>query len=88
MVKNMMDVLFRKQPIKMIIALRQQRSTTHITSVAKEIDCTYSHVVKLMNILHHYKYVTFEKRGRLKIISLTAKGNELAEHLSNIKELL
>jgi DNA-binding MarR family transcriptional regulator len=56
--------------------------------LAKEIDCTYSHAVKILQTLEELKLVDFEKRGRIKIIKLTKKGREVADAIEEIQKLI
>jgi len=56
--------------------------------LAKEVDCTYSHAVKILQTLEKLKLVVFEKRGRIKIIQLTKKGAEVADAIENIQKLV
>jgi len=56
--------------------------------LAKEVDCTYSHAVKILQTLEILKLVDFEKKGRIKVIKLTKKGIEVAEAIENIQKLI
>jgi len=56
--------------------------------LAKEVDCTYSHAVKILQTLKALKLVEFEKKGRIKLIKLTKKGNEVADAIENIQGLI
>jgi DNA-binding MarR family transcriptional regulator len=56
--------------------------------LAKEVDCTYSHAVKILQTLEALKLVEFEKKGRIKLIKLTKKGKEIAEAIENIQALV
>jgi len=56
--------------------------------LAKEVDCTYSHAVKILQTLEELKLVSFEKKGRIKLIKLTKKGLEIAENIDSIRRQL
>jgi len=56
--------------------------------LAKEVDCTYSHAVKILQTLEILALVDFEKRGRIKVIKLTKKGKEVADAIENIQKLI
>ena len=58
------------------------------SSLAKSIDCTYSHVVKILQEMQKAGLVNFEKSGMLKLLSLTKTGQDVAEHIEGIKGLL
>lgn len=72
----------------MLIALKNSTKAKYGSILAKEIDCTYSHAVKILQTLEEMKLVTFEKKGRIKLIKLTKKGKEIAENIENIKKLV
>jgi len=56
--------------------------------LAKEVDCTYSHAVKILQTLEDLKLVSFEKKGRIKLIKLTKKGRDVADAIENIYNLI
>lgn len=90
--KDRLTRLFlRQKPIKMLISLKS--GPKYATILSKEVDCTYSHTVKLLDQFKDYGLVNFEKKGRIKIVSLTEDGEALAQaieqvlvRLSKIKE--
>jgi predicted transcriptional regulator len=56
--------------------------------LAKEVDCTYSHAVKILQTLESLGLVEFEKKGRIKLIKLTKKGKDVADAIDNIQTLI
>jgi len=77
--KTELESLFlRKKPVKLIVSLNAEKKK-YVTVVAKEIDCTYSHVVKLLDLLKKLNIVNYEKEGRVKFVSLTDEGKEIAK---------
>lgn len=82
------NVFFREKPAMMLVGLRNSKSGVYASSLAKSIDCTYSHVVKILQEMEKAGLVNFEKQGRLKLLALTKKGNDVAEHLDNIRIML
>jgi predicted transcriptional regulator len=54
------------------------------TIVSKEVDCTYSHAVKLLTTFETFGLIKSVKRGRIKVIELTDRGKEVARSLENI----
>jgi len=71
-----------------LVALRASTRNRYGSVLAKEVDCTYSHAVKILQEMEKAKLVSFEKQGRIKTISLTDSGNKIAEHIEHIKEML
>ena len=85
---QMFEVFFRRKPAMILVALRKSQKNRYGSVLAKEVDCTYSHAVKILQEMEKARLVTFEKHGRIKTISLTDTGNKVAEHIENISELL
>ena len=72
----------------MLIALKKVSRAKYGSQLAKEVDCTYSHAVKILQTLEDLGLVSFEKKGRIKIIKLTKKGNDVADNIENIRKLV
>ncbi len=72
----------------MLIALKKVSRAKYGSLLAKEVDCTYSHAVKILQTLEQLGLVAFEKQGRIKIITLTKKGKEVADHIEAIRKLV
>ena len=47
----------------MLVALKKNTRMRYGSILAKEVDCTYSHAVKILQILEELKLVDFEKEG-------------------------
>jgi len=86
--EDIFEVFFRKKPAMMLIALRRGTKNRYGSILAKEVDCTYSHAVKILQEMERAKLVAFEKHGRIKDIKLTDSGNKVAEYIEKIKEIL
>ncbi|PIN95160.1 hypothetical protein COU53_00820 [Candidatus Pacearchaeota archaeon CG10_big_fil_rev_8_21_14_0_10_30_48] len=84
--KDNFDIFFRRKPALMMIALRKLARVRYGSVLAKEVDCTYSHAVKILQTLETLGLVTFEKQGRIKLIKLTNRGIEVADSISSIKQ--
>lgn len=83
--KDNFDVFFRRKPALMVVALKRLSKARYGSILAKEVDCTYSHAVKILQMLEKLGLVVFEKKGRMKLIKLTKKGIEVADHIEAIK---
>jgi len=86
--KETFDIFFRRKPALMLVALKRMNRVKYGSILAKEVDCTYSHAVKILQSLEKLGLVVFEKKGRTKLIKLTKKGMEIAEYIEDIKRLL
>ena len=86
--KDNFDIFFRRKPALMLVALRKVVRARYGSVLAKEVDCTYSHAVKILQTLEELGLVTFEKKGRIKLIKLTKKGEEISENIDSIRRQL
>ncbi|MFH1052914.1 MAG: winged helix DNA-binding protein [Candidatus Woesearchaeota archaeon] len=86
--KEIFNVFFREKPAMMLVGLKNAKGETYASSLAKSIDCTYSHVVKILQEMEKAELINFEKQGRLKLLTLTKKGSEVAEHIDGVRNLL
>ncbi|MGY4884531.1 MAG: hypothetical protein ACP5NZ_03050 [Nanobdellota archaeon] len=87
-IKDNFDIFFRRKPALMLVSLKKNTRMRYGSILAKEVDCTYSHAVKILQTLEELKLVDFEKKGRIKVIKLTKKGIEVAEAIENIQKLI
>lgn len=72
----------------MLVVLKNSKSEIYASSLAKQVDCTYSHVVKILQEFEKEGLVKFEKQGRLKLLTLTKKGDDLSTHIDQARILL
>ncbi|MEM3126477.1 MAG: winged helix DNA-binding protein [Candidatus Woesearchaeota archaeon] len=86
--EEIFDVFFREKPAMMLIHLRNAKNAIYASTLAKQVDCTYSHVVKILQRMQQSGLINFEKQGRLKLLTLTKKGSELADHIDSSRALL
>jgi len=82
--KKIFNVFFREKPTMMLVILKNAKNPIYASSLAKQTDCTYSHVVKVLQEMQKNELVEFEKQGRLKLLTLTDKGNQVTEHINQI----
>ncbi|HIH17258.1 MAG TPA: hypothetical protein HA282_01080 [Nanoarchaeota archaeon] len=86
--KDGLDAFFRKKPALMLVALRKSTRSRYGSILAKEIDCTYSHAIKILQGMERLGLVSFEKQGRVKSIKLTKRGQEIADHVEKVTDIL
>ena len=86
--KDAFNTFFRKKPALILMALRKNTRARYGSLLAKEVDCTYSHAVKILQSLEKYNLVAFEKKGRIKLIKLTNKGQEIADSMQKIRDMI
>lgn len=75
-------LFLRTKPVKMLISLKN--GPKYATIISKEVDCTYSHTVKLLSSFEKNNLVSFNKKGRIKIIELTNDGQDLAHAIEGV----
>lgn len=88
MKKEIFNVFFREKPVLMLLGLFNTKGPVYASSLAKSVDCTYSHVVKILQQMERHGIINFQKQGRLKLLTLTKKGNEMANHLDSVRNVL
>ena len=86
--KDNFDIFFRRKPALMLVALKKMSKARYGSVLAKEVDCTYSHAVKILQTLEHLGLVSFEKKGRIKLIKLTKRGQEVADAIEKIQSMI
>lgn len=86
--KKIFNVFFREKPIMMLLDLRNAKQEIYASSLAKHVDCTYSHVVKILQEMERSGLIQFKKEGRLKLLRLTPKGSEVADFVENVRSKL
>jgi DNA-binding MarR family transcriptional regulator len=70
------------KPVRLLTSLKA--GPKYATILSKEIDCTYSHTVKLLDQFKKLGLVNFEKKGRIKIVKLTSTGEDLAHAFEGV----
>ncbi len=86
--EKIFNVFFREKPAMMLVGLKNSKGAMYASSLAKQIDCTYSHVVKILQEMEKAGLINFEKQGRLKLLTLTKKGSDIADNIASIRNVL
>ncbi len=83
--KNEIEELFvRRKPVRLLLNIKIGSNPKYVSTLAKETDCTYSHTVKLLEVFKTLGIVEFEKHGRIKYVTLTPDGTELAGNFETV----
>lgn len=77
------NLFFREKPARLLVYIKKD-AHAYASVLAKKIDCTYAHTVKLLGKMERHGLVDFGKSGRIKYITLTPRGQELAGHFEEI----
>lgn len=86
--KKIFSVFFREKPAMMLVTLLTSTNEHYASSLAKIVDCTYSHIVKILNEMQKAGLIVFKKQGRLKVLKLTEKGQKVAQNIDDIRNAL
>ena len=86
--KEIFNVFFREKPAMMLVELKNAKGEIYASSVAKQVDCTYSHVVKILQAMQKAGLINMERQGRLNLLTLTKTGQEVAEKIDGIRVIL
>ncbi len=81
-------VFLRQKPIELLLCLTKLSKEKYPSMLAKESRCTYSHTVHLLQKMEKIGLVRFEKKGRLKLVFLTKKGEKAADLFSSLAKTL
>ncbi|MBD3263231.1 winged helix DNA-binding protein [Candidatus Woesearchaeota archaeon] len=81
-------IFLREKPVELLLCLTRGTTEKYPSMLAKESKCTYSHTVHLLQRMEKAGLVKFEKKGRLKLVSLTKKGQEIADRFEELAKRL
>lgn len=80
------ELFFRAKPVRAIVALSNGDREWYASALAKETDCTFPHVIKILSIFENLGLVSFRIEGRKKLIFLTPKGKTAAASFISVVE--
>lgn len=81
--KGMAGLILHEKPAGVILSLKNSKQK-YASILAKETNCTYTHILKVLNQLQDFGVVEFKKQGRTKIVELTEKGVDIAHELEGL----
>jgi len=81
---SLVGVFLKEKPALTLILLRDKSKKWYISTLAKMVDTTYPHMVKLINRLEQLGIVKTRKEGRTRYVELTDKGEELAHDIEGL----
>ena len=68
--------------------IRNNNGKVNASQLARQAKCTYSHARKILMLFEENNLIKFNRPSTRPTISLTEKGNQLAEEVEKIKEIL
>jgi len=82
-------IFLREKPIELLLCLTRGNTKEKYPSLlAKDSKCTYSHTVHLLQRMEKSELVNFEKQGRLKLVTLTKRGEDVASLFDSLGRTL
>ncbi|MCS7123268.1 MAG: winged helix DNA-binding protein [Candidatus Aenigmarchaeota archaeon] len=81
---SLLKLLFKLKPLRVMLSLND--GPKYPSAISKEIDCTYSHTMKILEELKKHELVEFTKSGRIKVVTITKKGEEVFRVLRSLSE--
>ncbi len=78
------SLLIREKQAKILLTLRDASQTWYISNLAKEANSTYVHTCNFLIGCEKEGIVVSEKHGKIKMVKLTEKGMQIADHLNGI----
>lgn len=86
--KPLEDIFLHVKPAMILVGLGRGRDAKYASVLSKEVDCTYSHTVKILDQFKEHGLIEFRKEGRKKLIELTDDGEELAQRMGELTDAL
>ncbi|MFW5895467.1 MAG: hypothetical protein ACOCT9_01855 [archaeon] len=77
-------IFFKEKPVYALAQLANDEKVWYASLLAKEIDCTRPHMNNIMDKFKEKGLVETEEEGRVKKITLTSQGEDLAMEFQNI----
>lgn len=81
--EGLTGLLLHEKPAGVLLSLKNSKGK-YASIIAKETNCTYTHILKVLNQLRDYDIVKFKKQGRTKIVDLTEKGIDITHELEGL----
>ncbi|MDE1828141.1 MAG: winged helix-turn-helix transcriptional regulator [Candidatus Micrarchaeota archaeon] len=79
-------LLFKEKQIKILLALLDKSKGWNLTEVSKAAGATYVHTSKFVARCEDLGIIQVEMHGKIKTLTLTPKGSEIADSVSKIVE--
>lgn len=86
--KKSETIIFKDKQARIIMSLRNREQEWYISSLAKATDTTYVHTCKFVGMCESAGFTTSERHGKVKVIKLTDKGEQLADMVAGIYGLM
>lgn len=78
------NIILKQKQTKILLALKDTSQNWYISNLAKASNTTYVHACNFLVTCEALGIVSSERRGKLKLIKLTDRGNKLADLITAI----
>lgn len=82
------SLFLNEKPVMALVTIRRNRGELYVSQIAKNVDTTYAHTVKIINKLEETGHVKSRKKGRKKFCQLTDKGKDRAERFGTLVDTI
>jgi len=80
--ERLQEFFFRSKPVNVLIALGDPNEAWFASSLAKEVNCTFPHMIAILSKFESFGLVSFKTEGRRKLVFPTQQGRKLAQAFS------
>ena len=78
------NLFLHNKPAELLIKIKEGGGKKYASVLSKDVDCTYSHCVRIVQQMHKMNLIDFDKQGRIKVIKLTNYGQDVAIAIENL----
>jgi DNA-binding MarR family transcriptional regulator len=80
-------IFLQEKPAKCLLLLKKSDEPTYASIIAREIDTTYAHTLKVLSRLRRSGFIYHRPAGRIKLVDLTDLGEETAACLETFIDM-
>lgn len=84
----MQEFFVNVKSAKILVSLSNPSTDNYASEISSNVDCTYSHTVRILQKLEEKGLVDSKKKGRKKMVELTSDGREIAQNLGDLMHSL
>jgi DNA-binding MarR family transcriptional regulator len=86
--ESLQEFFVNVKSAKILVSLSNPSTDNYASDISSQVDCTYSHTVRILHKFEDRGLVDSSKEGRKKVIELTEDGREVAENLGDLMHSL
>lgn len=79
---NSETMFLQEKPAKCLLLLRRSEDPMYASIIAREVDTTYAHTLRILSKLARLGFASFKPAGRIKLVELTEVGEAAAVRLA------